>query len=421
MEEVNMEVLKIPTALLKKHVNDKPLLMIFPFELLSHYLRCIDLCKPLTCRYRIIFAHSDKYNHYVQAAGYETFPYQHMDSAAIMHCAENFDFSWLNYEILHCQYKVQLCTVRRYKPAAILSDNMPTLRMVAEKTDTRLIALMNAYMSPFYARTRKLSRRHHAFKYQQKTPEKVFEVVTKLAEKAMFFKVHAPFRQIRKEQNLSWKSSYLDELQGHETWLCDLPEIFPQKALPALFNFIGPLFHRSENRPQAPNLLIDHDKKTILVMLGSTGKWQQLSFLNDPHYEQYNMLVIGDEQKVLNAGFMQHIDFTNDMELFALVDLLICHGGNGSIYKALSHRIPVLAKTSHFEQEWNMDGLAAKKLGQNLDDISNTEEYRQLIAFWVGQKGHYRFKTCAETIRQYREDFLVNAGILHGQEKQIAG
>jgi len=74
----------------------KPLLLVFPFGLLSHYLRCIVVARHLSPFFRIRFAHHEKYSHFVKQEGFATFPFPPTDETAVMSRIARFDFSWLN-------------------------------------------------------------------------------------------------------------------------------------------------------------------------------------------------------------------------------------------------------------------------------------------------------------------------------------
>ena len=51
-----------------KH-HSKPLLLVFPFGLLSHYLECIELARHLSVYFKIKFATNNNYNQFVEMNG----------------------------------------------------------------------------------------------------------------------------------------------------------------------------------------------------------------------------------------------------------------------------------------------------------------------------------------------------------------
>jgi UDP:flavonoid glycosyltransferase YjiC (YdhE family) len=121
--------------------------------------------------------------------------------------------------------------------------------------------------------------------------------------------------------------------------------------------------------------------------MGSTGNWKKVSFLNNPQYRKYNIVTAGDNDKIINGPNVFSYAFVNSSKLFEIVDLVICHGGNGTIYQALSYGIPVLCRTFHLEQDYNADGLERRQLGKLLDDIKDDTAYDAVIDEWMQKKG----------------------------------
>ena len=106
-------------------------------------------------------------------------------------------------------------------------------------------------------------------------------------------------------------SHYLEELTGNHNFICDLPEIFPQKSLPVNYQFIGPLFYN--NGMTDNNILekLDSNKKTILLTIGCSKEWENFKFLNREEIAKYNVIVVGDKNNVLNASFLIKTPFIN--------------------------------------------------------------------------------------------------------------
>jgi UDP:flavonoid glycosyltransferase YjiC (YdhE family) len=109
----------------------------------------------------------------------------------------------------------------------------------------------------------------------------------------------------------------------------------------------------------------DPSKRTILVAMGSSGSWQQVAFLNDRYYTRYNVIAIGDTAVALHGNHIWHLPFAGMHETFPHVNLLICHGGNGTLYQALYYNVPILVSTNHCEQEWNFSALRDIKHGRS--------------------------------------------------------
>lgn len=368
--------------------SEKPLLLVFPYDVMAHYLRCLQLAKYLQSHFRIRFLHSPKYASFVAQAGFETFECAALNAEKVQQCVLSFDFSWLNENDLDHIYRQQVKVIKELHASAVLGDMSPTLKMAAEKTGVCCFSLINGYMSRHYAYVRRMPKKYPLYKIFNLLPDTLFQYFTNVGESLFFHDMHRPFSKIRKREKLSAKYSYMQEMEGDVNLLCDLPELFPQKNLPSDYYFIPPLYFPLDDNELDVLSKLDRSKKTLFISMGSTGNWQKMAFLNNGDYHKYNIVTAGDSDKIINGSNVFACHFINSNKLFNITDLVICHGGNGTTYQALSFGIPVLCKTSHLEQDYNVDGLERLQLGKSLDDIENEKEYAHVIDEWSQKKGN---------------------------------
>src|SRR4051812_15199990 len=183
--------------------SKKPLLLIFPFDLMSHYLRCIMLAGHLRDRYEIRFAHSERYTVFVVQAGYNTFPCKSFDAVQVMESANRFNFDWINEAALEAIYADQVRVLDSLQPVAVLGDTAPTLKMATEKAGVFYLSLLNGYTTKHYAYTRKLSRTHPVYKYINMLSGQLLEMLTQKGESLSLYKLHRPFKKLRALHQLS--------------------------------------------------------------------------------------------------------------------------------------------------------------------------------------------------------------------------
>lgn len=342
-------------------------ILIFPFDLMSHYLRCIALADQYK-EYDVLFAYSDKYDPFVRKAGHGSFKVDSFNADEVMKCIVKFDFSWLHYHEIEKNLLSQVQVIKEYKPYFVIGDTSPTLKMAAEMMGIKYIGLMNGYMSAYYDGVRQVSRTHYSYKYVSKLSPRVGNFITQHAEKVSFRIVHKPFRMLRKKYGLKQVDNYLLEMQGDENLICDEPTMFPQKALPEHYKIIGPLLYSTKENENELLASLDITKPTICVCLGSSGNWENLAFLSSEKYTHLNIIVAGDTKRVLKGSHFFHKDFINLNAVLPKCKFMICHGGNGTIYEGLKHNKFMLCITSHFEQEWNVKRLEDLKLGISIND-----------------------------------------------------
>jgi len=338
------------------------------------------------------------YASFIEQEGFATFPCAGLDAMEVLSYVKRFDFSWLNKTNLNFALQNQITAIETWKPAAVLGDTMPTLNMAAEKTGVPCISLMNGYMSKQYAGVRNMSWRYPMYKFLSFLPAPVLDHLTKEGEHLSFHKIHQPFKELRQRYGLSKKSYYPDELEGDLNLICDLPELFPQQPLPENYVLTPPLLYESSTTSEALVNKLDPDKKTLFVSMGSTGDWEQASFLNRAPFQKYNIVTAGDVNGIVQGQQVIRTAFASPEPLFRQVDLVLCHGGNGTVYQALRYGIPLLCKTAHFEQEWNVQALQKAQLGASLDGVKNSADYQKRIEAWIDKKGSAPLQFIQQTL-----------------------
>jgi UDP:flavonoid glycosyltransferase YjiC (YdhE family) len=346
-------------------------ILIFPFNVLAHYLRCLVLAdKYDKGTYRILFLDSPQYHHYIVERGYETFSCAQFDPDFVMDCTRKFDFSWLNQTDLERIMLDQVTTIKKYKPTIVIGDTMPTLKMAAELSGVKYISLVNGYMTKYYAYDRCLSRTHHTYKILKYLPSGLVNNVTSIAEKIVFKQVHSPFKALRKLYALKPINDYLTEIEGDENIICDDEQLFPQKQLPWSYRFIGPLVYQGNHSEESWLSSIQLDRPLLFVCMGSTGDWTKLKFLNEPYFARYIIITAGDTERILSAKHIVPRDFINLNQVLDKAALMICHGGNGTIYNGIHNGVYMLCLSSHFEQEWNIHAIERMGYGKSANDFT---------------------------------------------------
>jgi UDP:flavonoid glycosyltransferase YjiC (YdhE family) len=362
-------------------MNSKKTILFFPFNLLAHYLRCLVLANRYNKdSYDIYFLQSERYDHFVKENGFKTFSAASFDADHVMECSERFDFTWLEEATLERVLLGQISAINALKPDLVIGDTTPTLKMAAEYTRVEYMALMNGYMSPYYAGQRKISRSHPAYPLLDRMPLPLAQQMTAIGERLSFWKIHAPFRRLRRKYRLKPLFSYLWEMQGTQNIICDDSRLFPQKGLPKNYRCIGPLVYRFQDHEAEAWLgTLDPSKDTILVCMGSSGDWKALVFLNDAYFGKYNIITAGDTGRVLQAAHIIQRPFIDLPEVLKHCALMICHGGNGTINTGILAKVYMLCRASNFEQEWNIEALEKKGLGKAANDFS-TSDWKLAIA-----------------------------------------
>ena len=238
-------------------------------------------------------------------------------------------------------------------------------------------------------------------------PDFLYLPLVRIGEAWNFLLILQEFRKVRTKYKLRKTHHYLEELEGTENIICDLPEIFPQKKLPANFRFIGPLFYKSDSTSGAILEKLNPNKKTILITLGSSKEWERFKFFNREEFSRYNVIVAGENSNVLHASFLLKMPFINFEEVLPKVDLVICHGGNGTLYQAFFNKVPVLCRPYHMEQTWNVHRIEELGYGQSLNN-TNPKNIHAFISEWMGKKSGIKWNLDFDAFNNdFQDDLLV--------------
>lgn len=388
--------------------HPKPRLLIFPFDLLAHYLRTLQLADQLKDQYEIHFCTSLNYGNFVRRAGYAQFPCKSFDSQRVLKDARRFRFSWLNTNDVLAVVENQIQVIRALRPAAVIGDAMPGLRIAAQAEGVPYLAVLNGYMTSFYQHRRSLPPDHPLQRVVDLLPVKIGRFFSTSGEQFVFKQIQRRFNRIRNRLDLPLLNSYLEELEGDWNLVCDHPDMFPQQSLPPHFYLTGPLFHHQTGSEDALLTRLDPQKKTLLVSAGSSGDLNHFTFLNDARFRNFNIIVTGGPAGQQWSPHVFTTPFANLDVLLKRTDLALLHGGNGSIYQALAAKVPVLAAPTIFEQEWNVAGLERLGLGARLPNNAHPDSALRLVNTWLDKSSavHFPAVSLAQTLARFKQLWL---------------
>jgi UDP:flavonoid glycosyltransferase YjiC (YdhE family) len=100
--------------------------------------------------------------------------------------------------------------------------------------------------------------------------------------------------------------------------------------------------------------------------------------------------VTGHESHGINAPFLIKAPFISFDDILPKVDVVVCHGGNGTIYQAMLHKVPVLCGPSHLEQTWNAQRVEELGYGQSIHSI-HPDRIHAVICDWIEKKSRIRW------------------------------
>lgn len=256
--------------------------------------------------------------------------------------------------------------IRRVAPDVILNDFRLPVAISARLEGVPFANILNAYWTNHYAP-------------RQRSPEDF--ILTRLLGKrftsaimpsvvAPILRLYArPFNAVAKSCGLETFGNIYDVMDSpHLNLICDLEEFMPMEGQPERFKYIGPIMWEPSVEPPDWLERVDPGRPSIYFSMGSTG------FAH--YYDVLRRAFEGTEFQVLlttggaDAGEMPENFFVAALApalgLIERCRLVICHGGNGTIYQALSRGVPVLGIPTFHDQDFNMQRVEDLGLGAAL-------------------------------------------------------
>ena len=142
------------------------------------------------------------------------------------------------------------------------------------------------------------------------------------------------------------------------------------RQLPPRTQYVGPLTWR--NRLPPPRCLkeLSPDKPTIYLSLGSEGLEDLLVHLDVLARENVQIVVATGAPDVVRSRtvpdgvFLEQ--YVNTDQLLPHCALVCCHGGNGTLYQALSYGLPIVVVATHQEQSYGGKRIQRLGLGRTM-------------------------------------------------------
>lgn len=266
--------------------------------------------------------------------------------------------------------QAELKLISKIAPDIIIADNRPTLQISAALTGISFVNLCNAHWSPYSTLTFPIPdipiTRFYGENLSKIILPKITPIILKQHIKA--------FRDVQ----ISWGLNPVASIQemytgGTRTAYFDIPELSPTTKLPPNHYYLGPALWEPSTKLDTRKL--DLSKNIIYLSMGSSGDQSLSAKLAKNLIDQgYQVICSGNmpaEKGLVCSKFIPGIQASR------LADLVICHGGSGTIYQALSAGKPVVGICKNPDQQFVMQGV--KKFGAGISLISRKASNNNLI------------------------------------------
>jgi UDP:flavonoid glycosyltransferase YjiC (YdhE family) len=320
---------------------------------MGHVLRSLEIAKELRKQgNKVIFACEFSPMQIIEKEGFTRIKVKEYDKRRFRKVLSRLKFYRKNIEEM---IGFDLIVYNKVKPDIVISDFRLSSQISAEIAKILNITLLNVYSTRYSGQKESLPPH-----LRRMLGGNMNSLLT-LIKRFLFWKRNKIFNKIRKRHGLRRKKDYLEQLEGDFTFICDLPELFRIKKLPKSHFCIGPLYYKEEK--QLKNIKLDKKKKTVYISLGSEKDNLIYKIIENIDLNRYNVIVTGF--KINKKGIFQ-LGFFPGLSIIKKSDIVICHGGNGTIYQALSLGKPIIAIPLNLDQNLNADAIESEKVGRKM-------------------------------------------------------
>jgi len=199
----------------------------------------------------------------------------------------------------------------------------------------------------------------------------LLEIVQPYLEGSLYRYFARPFNVVRRKYGLPGFSDIRDAMCSEDlTLMPDVPEFLPldEATKPKHYRYVGPIFWEPDVEMPEWIDALDRNRPIVYITMGSTGPLDQIRTLA-------RILAARGLQVVCTTATHTPGDIPEGVftapyapgaEMCAIADVVVCHGGNGTIYQALSQGRPIVGVATFHDQEFNMQRVEALGLGKGV-------------------------------------------------------
>lgn len=352
-------------------------ILILPYtHTFSHLSRPLIIARELRSRgYEIIFAGNSRNIRILKDEG---FPVEHLwepDPGILFGNIRNKKIKFASASVIQKMIDDDQLIIDAVRPDLVLTDGRFSAMISTQFKNVRHAAIVNTSSTEF--------RANPYFPIFERTPSalKFIDSLNVQLERILFDSLMGIFKRISHLKKLNKTVTATNCLTGVDlTLMADIPEYFPAKNLPASYHYIGPLTWKSGNNKAMPGWWKDvsTQKPLIYITMGTTGHKDFFPLVREQflHSQYPAVMTTGGQVDLLEsvAGKFHVEAFLDGDTIMDACDLVVCHGGNGTIYQALEYGKPVIGIPTLPDQEFNMRRVVAIGAGTllNLKDFFKT-------------------------------------------------
>ena len=341
---------------------------------LSHISRPLAIAQGLRRRgHEIIFAGESSKTRYIRQEGFTVLPLHEPDPELLYGNIRSGKLCFVSDAEIERMIEADLALYREVKPDLVLSDGRFSAPLSTHIAGLKHAAIVNVSSTEYRALP--------YIPFFEQIPTGLIKRDSRLwrsldsfnlwLEMLVFDNVMSIFKKLSRKLGLTTSITATNCLAGKDlTLLSDVPEYFPTRNLPANYHYIGPLTWKSASEAPAWWPPDKGDRPLIYITMGTTG-------IGDFFHTAYDLFKTSDMAAIVTTGGQAQgletikgklylENFIDGDLVMDECDLVVCHGGNGTIYQALQHGKPIIGIPTIPDQQFNMRRVEALGIGRSL-------------------------------------------------------
>jgi UDP:flavonoid glycosyltransferase YjiC (YdhE family) len=323
--------------------------------------------------HQAIFAGESPKIEFIRNEGFEVLPLYEPDPDELYGNIRRGKLKFIRESEIEKMIAADLALFKKASPDIVLTDGRFTAPVSTHVAGLRHAAIVNVSSTEYRALP--------YIPFFDWIPEWLIKRDTSLSKKLdllnlklemyAFDNVMRIFKKLSRKYRLRKKVTATNCLAGKDiTLLADIPEYFPARNLPGDYHYVGPLTWRTDIQPPAWWPPEKGKGGLIYITMGTTG-------IADFFRRVYELFKTSDISAIITTGaqvqglepFKQKVyvePFIDGDLVMERCDLVVCHGGNGTIYQALQHGKPIIGIPTIPDQKFNMRRVEALGAGRTI-------------------------------------------------------
>lgn len=299
------------------------------------------------------------------------------------------------YPLIHAGLQDDLRVLDLVQPDLVVADMRWTAHLATELKDVPYATICNGFWTrfsttPFPALPNHVTTRVLGEPMAARLVAASQGTITRWASKA--------YQQLRTHHGLAPTGTrdIYDIIEADLVLLADIPEFAATHGLPDHYHYVGPILWESDWanwQPEPWFHRLDGSRPVVYVTVGSTGARELFGEVVRRFGNTDVLVVMTTAGRVDVSGAPENIicvDYAPGRLVMERSDVVVCHGGNGTMNQAILAGCPVVGLPEHVDQALNLE--RARELGwaRSLQRTRNLGERLELAVRTVISTPSYR-------------------------------